>query len=110
MKRFLFSLDGTLCTTVNNDFKTAEPIKCHIDYVNYLKDQGHYIIIWTDREDITGVCHTNLTYNQLCKWNVKYDKILLSKPVYDVLYDNRAFDQSAIDDHFYESQEESTDL
>ena len=105
MKRFLFSLDGTLCTTVNNDFKNAEPIQSHIDYVNHLKAQGHYIMIWTDREDKTRVCHTNLTYKQVCEWNVQYDKILLSKPVYDVLYDSSAFNQHAINQHFYETQE-----
>ena len=35
-----------------------------------------------------------LTYDQLCKWNLKFDKLILGKPSFDILIDDKAFNYS----------------
>ena len=62
----------------------------------------HTIIIWTDREELTGTCHTLLTYEQLNRWGVKFDKLILTKPVFDAMYDANAHNQSNIIKHHRE--------
>lgn len=90
MKKYIFGLDNTICITKGQDYKNAIPVQTNIDIVNNLKSQGHYVTIWTDREERTGVCWSNATFEQLETWGVKYDKIVLYKPVFDELYDCQA--------------------
>ena len=33
----------------------------------------------------------NLTFEQLKKWNVKFDKLFMGKPSYDLLVDDKAY-------------------
>ena len=33
----------------------------------------------------------DMTYNQLKKWNVKFDKLILGKPTYDIMIDDKHF-------------------
>lgn len=87
MKKYLFSLDNTLCATTNNDYETSIPIYSTIDYLNKLQQEGNHITIWSDRETKTGICYTNFIVQQLERWNVKYDKLILYKPEYDVIVD-----------------------
>jgi hypothetical protein len=90
MKKYIFGLDNTICITKNQDYKNAIPIQANIDIINHLKSQGHFITIWTDREERSGVCWSNATYEQLESWGVKFDSIVLYKPVFDELYDCQA--------------------
>lgn len=97
MTRYIFGLDNFICKTSNkNDYINAYPLQSHIDYINNLKQNGDYVIIWTDREERSGICHTMLTYDQLNKWGVKYDKLILSKPIYDILIDFDVFNVDTI--------------
>jgi hypothetical protein len=91
MKKYIFGLDNTICITKGTDYKNSIPVQDNIDYINHLKSQGHYITIWTDREERTGICSSNFTYEQLETWGVKYDKIVLYKPIFDELYDCQAY-------------------
>ena len=90
--RYLFNLDNVLCITNGNDFINAQPLKNRIKMLNGLKDEGHHITIWTDREAKTGLCHTSLTYKQLSDWGIKYDKLLLTKPLFDKYCDCNCLD------------------
>jgi hypothetical protein len=97
IKRYLFGLDNTICTTINSDYANAKPIQCRIDYINNLKKEGNYIMIWSDRDEQSqGECHTALTYKQLSEWKVQYDKLILYKPVFDIHYDFNSYNI----DHF----------
>jgi protein tyrosine/serine phosphatase len=106
MKKYIFGLDNTLCITQGTNYENSKPVQENIDFVNYLKSQGHYVIIWTDREEKTGKVYSNFTFEQLESWGVKYDKIVLHKPIFDELYDcqarnltiNNTFYKNAIDE------------
>jgi uncharacterized protein YheU (UPF0270 family) len=94
MKTYIFGLDNTLCITHGTDYRNSIPVKEKIDLVNYLKSQGHYIILWSDREARTGIADSSFLYDQLKSWGVKYDKIILYKPIFDELHDSQAFNMS----------------
>ena len=70
-----------------------------IDKINQLAEDGNKIIIFTSR--FMGMNNENInkanlqgfdmTYNQLKKWNVKFDKLILGKPTYDIMIDDKHF-------------------
>ena len=84
-------LDNTLCKTVNSEYENSEPIQLRIDKVNQLKEEGHHITIWTARGSKSGINWKELTTQQLEKWKVSYDKLLMNKPPYDVYLDDKSF-------------------
>ena len=94
MKKYIFGLDNTICITNGTQYENAIPVSVNIDIINHLKSQGHYITIWTDREERTRKCWSNATYEQLKSWGVKYDKLILYKPIFDELYDCQAHNMS----------------
>ena len=74
--RYVFDLDGTLCTQPERgDYGNAEPYPQRIHYVNRLYDFGNEIIIETARGSESGIDWTELTEQQLDSWGVKYHKI-----------------------------------
>ena len=83
-------LDNTLCLTSGSDYENSRPIESRIVKVNNLKEQGNQIIIWTARGSNSGIDWSELTKNQLQKWNIKYDKLLLQKPPYDLYIDDKS--------------------
>jgi len=91
MTKYYIDLDNTLCFTTNRDYKNATPIQQRIEYVNNLKKEGHKVVIWTARGSASGVDYKELTEEQLKKWNVDYDELLLGKPDYDVYVDDKSF-------------------
>ena len=50
-KRFCFDLDNTLVTypKTQGDYSTVDPIHKNIEYLRFLKESGHHIIIYTAR-------------------------------------------------------------
>ena len=90
MKKYIFGLDNTICITNGRDYKNALPVIDNINMINSLKEKGNHITIWTDREEVTGKIMGNFIYDQLKQWGVKYDSIILYKPIFDVLYDCKA--------------------
>ena len=98
MKNFCFDIDGVICKTVKNDYKTSKPNKKVVEVVNKLYHQGHYIIIFTAR--YMGRNKENIllakkqgykfTYNQLTNWGLKFHKLIFGKPSFDIVIDDRS--------------------
>lgn len=82
-------IDGTICNS-DNGYENAIPIKSNIEKINKLYDNGHVIIYWTARGQVTGKNWKDLTILQLNKWGCKYhDVIMGNKPAYDLLIDDK---------------------
>lgn len=98
MKKICFDLDGVICSQVEKDYEQAAPNLEMISLINHLYDQGFTIIIHTAR--FMGRCNEDpkkayaqgflFTEDQLKKWGVKYHKLLMGKPRYDLIIDDRA--------------------
>ena len=90
-KKYFIDLDNTLCSTEKSDYNNSKPILERIEYVNELKKNGNHITIWTARGANSGIDHKELTLNQLDKWNIQYDELLMGKPNYDIYIDDKSF-------------------
>ena len=85
-KRFCFDLDNTLVTfpIKKGDYTTCKPIKENIDFLNYLFNEGHYIIINTARKmrtfdnNIAKVKEniSSLTIKQLKNFKINYNELV----------------------------------
>jgi len=86
-------IDDTICyyETKNKDlnYNLAVPYKERIDKINKLYDSGNQIIYWTARGTKTGIDWFKITKEQLKKWNCKYHKLTMGKPVYDLFIDDK---------------------
>ncbi len=88
--RFCFDLDSTLVTQplVQGDYSTVAPIDRNIQFCRFLKDQGHYIIIYTARRMKTHQGNVGavlrdigqITQDTLTKYNIPYDELHFGKP------------------------------
>lgn len=93
--RYVFDLDGTICTQTNSDYHLAEPFKDRILLINSLYDQGNDIIIHTARGmsssdiDKAKLSYFELTKNQLYQWGVKYNELIFGKPSGDIYIDDK---------------------
>lgn len=97
-KRFCFDLDNTLVTypKISGDYSSVEPIKTNIEYLRFLKEQGHTIIIYTARRMKTHNGNVgavvadiaNITFDSLNKFNIPYDEIYFGKPYADFYIDD----------------------
>jgi len=90
MRYWVFDLDGTICNTDNKEYIEAKPNKKMIKLVNSLYNKGDYITIYTARGSGSGINWYDLTYDQLKRWKVKYNKLLLGKPRGDIYVDDRS--------------------
>jgi len=84
-------VDNTICITRDgiDKYKNAIPLKDKIDYINSLYDKGDTITYWTARGNSTGVDQTELTKQQLQEWGCNYHKLIMGKPSYDLLIDDK---------------------
>jgi len=97
-KKICFDLDGTLCTNTYGDYLNAKPINIAIDKVNELYKSGYYIIIFTARYmgksngniDEAYKIGYDLTKQQLDAWCIKYHELILGKPEYDIVVDDKS--------------------
>ena len=97
-KRFCFDLDKTLVSTpyIENDYRSVRPINKNIEYLKFLKNLGHYIIIYTSRGMKTHNGNIGLimkdiskiTFDTLEKFNIHYDEIYFGKPYADYFIDD----------------------
>ena len=98
-KTICFDIDNVICITgKDKNYKKSIPIIKNIKTINLLYEKGHKIIIFTAR--YMGRCNGNvslvkkkikpLTVLQLKKWGVKYHKLYLGKPSYDLFIDDKA--------------------
>jgi len=106
---YAIDLDSTLCSsTKSKTYEDCQPIINRIQYINELHEQGNYIKIYTAR----GMTRHNgdvakayddlyiLTKTQLKKWNIRYDILIMGKPSYDVIIDDKAIN----DNDFFKRQ------
>lgn len=104
-KIIAFDLDDVICSR-NSKYEHLDikkynycvPIKKMIDIVNECYNSGYYIIIYTARGMTTcggniSKIYSNLypiTKNQLERWNVNYHELIMGKPHFDILIDDKA--------------------
>ncbi len=96
-KTLCFDLDNIICQTKNNFYKNSKPIKKNIDFINNLYDKGFTIKIFTARfmgrnnDNILKAKKQglNLTKKQLRDWKVKYHKLIMGKPSFDIVIDDK---------------------
>ena len=97
-KIFCFDLDNTLCVTTGNNYQKSKPLKKKIKIVNKLFEEGHIIKIFTARfmgrskENIVKAKKRgySLSKNQLKKWKLKHHILIMGKPSFDYLIDDKS--------------------
>lgn len=88
MKRLIFDLDDTLCTTQNGDYANAQPITEVIEKLKEYHRQGFTIIINTSRNMRTyqgniGAINKNtlpIIIDWLRRHDIPYDELYVGKP------------------------------
>lgn len=88
MKRLIFDLDDTLCTTQNGDYANATPIIEVVDKLREYHTQGFTIVINTSRNMRTyngniGAINKNtlpIIIDWLAKHDIPYDELYTGKP------------------------------
>lgn len=97
MKLFLLSdiqyktiecdIDGVLCSEEKTfERSMARPFQDEIAILNKLYEQGNIIILHTAR----GWSEYRMTEEQLKKWGVKYDSLIMGKIIADIRIDDRS--------------------
>lgn len=99
--RICIDLDGVICELrgENEGYEDLDPIDGAIEKVQQLKDQGHYIILYTARrmkthESNRGKLLADIgktTLDWLKKHGVPYDEIYFGKPWAHIYIDDNAF-------------------
>lgn len=87
--KYFIDLDNTLCKTIDGDYLNSEPIQDRINKINELKEQGNHITIWTARGSRSGRDYKDLTQKQLIEWGICYDDLLMGKPDFDLMIDDK---------------------
>nr|WP_144917260.1 capsular biosynthesis protein [Moraxella osloensis] len=88
MKRLIFDLDDTLCTTQNGDYANAQPITEVVEKLREYHRQGFTIIINTSRNMRTyqgniGTINKNtlpIILDWLVRHEIPYDELYVGKP------------------------------
>ncbi len=101
-KIFCFDLDNVICKTSANYYSHSKPIKSSIKTINKIHENGNKIIIFTARGMSTfngnilkaKKKYFKMTEQQLKRWGVKYSKLILGKPAYDMIIDDKGFGYS----------------
>lgn len=94
MKKYCFDIDGTICTT-DCHYDDARPYKNVIKKINSLYDEGNHIIFFTSRGYKSGKDWKKYTANQLLEWKVKYHELIMGKPQFDLMVDDRVINNKA---------------
>jgi capsule biosynthesis phosphatase len=99
--RAVFDLDNTIVTypTLYKDYQTVQPIPHVLQFIKYLKANGHEVIIYTARNMVRsgnnlGKVMKNVaktTIETLEKLGVEYDELHFGKPYGDIYIDDKAF-------------------
>lgn len=88
MKRLIFDLDDTLCTTQNGDYANAQPITEVVEKLREYHGQGFTIVINTSRNMRTyqgniGAINKNtlpIIIDWLGRHDIPYDELYVGKP------------------------------
>ena len=95
--RYVFDIDGTVCTRTFGDYEHAEPYVERIEHVNSLYDEGHEIVFMTARgmgrhkgnAELARRDLYDFTHKQLIKWGAKFHSLVLGKPDGDLFVDDK---------------------
>jgi len=84
-------IDGQLCTLVPSlRYNEAEPLVENIKKVNQWFRNGHHIVLWTARGQLSGIDWSDITRKQLEEWGVLFDELRFDKPAFDMFFDDKA--------------------
>ena len=100
MKVICFDLDGVICTNTWGNYQNAKPFKKTIQKINKLYDEGYIIKIFTARfmsrnnENIENVYKMGYEFTkfQIDSWGLKYHRLIMGKPSYDIIIDDKSID------------------
>lgn len=99
-KIICFDIDGVICTQVKNgDYENAIPKKKEISLINKLYKKNYKIILFTSRymgrsKGNFKLAHKigyKFTYHQLKKWKLKFHELIMAKPSYDIIIDDKSY-------------------
>lgn len=98
LKTYCFDIDNTICITKGINYSKAKPIKEIIKLINQLHKDGHKIIFFTARfmgrnGDNVKKAHNQgykFTFKQLNKWKIKFHRLIMGKPSFDLLIDDKS--------------------
>ena len=98
-KTICFDLDGVICSNTWGDYEKAVPFNDAISKINELYNTGFEIIIYTSRymgrfdSDIKKVYDHGFEFTkaQIENWGLKYNKLLMGKPSYDIIIDDKSY-------------------
>ena len=96
MKNIYVDIDNTICKTSGSGYENSTPYPERITFINKLFDKGYQITYWTARGTVTGIDYYMLTKDQLETWGAKYHNLILGKPAYDILIDDKAINNIKI--------------
>ena len=82
-------IDETICHTNLSNYKDSIPNLNSIEYINQLYNKGNRITYWTARGNKSGSDHTELTSQQLKEWGCLYHELVMGKPSFDLLIDDK---------------------
>ena len=98
MKILCFDIDGVICNNTWGDYEKAIPNKNVIKKINQLYENGYFIKIFTAR--YMGKTNENIqdahdlgfdfTNKQLKNWGLKFHKLIMGKPTYDIVIDDKS--------------------
>lgn len=91
---YCFDIDGTICTNTAGKYEDAKPYPERIAVINELYDKSNEIKLYTSRGVTTGIGWRSLTEKQLREWGVKYHELLMDKPYYDIIVDDKAINDA----------------
>ena len=97
MKKIIcFDVDNVICKTQKKKYATAKPNEKAIKKINHLYKRGYIIKVFTGRymgrnKENVKKAHKEgykFTFEQLNKWEVKFHKLIMGKPSYDIIVDD----------------------
>jgi D-sedoheptulose 7-phosphate isomerase len=89
MSTYAFDIDGIICKTGGSNYTDSSPNHDVIVNINTLYEQGHVIKIFTGRGAVSGKDWKEFTRKQLDQWGVKYTELIMGKPHFNYLLDDK---------------------
>ena len=86
---YAFDIDGTICTDTKGNYEKCKPYNDVIKKINDLYKK-HTILLFTARGTNSGRDLYDFTKDQVDSWGVKYHNLILGKPHFDILIDDKA--------------------
>ena len=99
IKTYAFDIDGVICKSIDGNYSKSKPNKNAIEKINELYSKGNKVIIFTARymgrtknnAEKAKMLGYEKTFQQLKSWEVNFHELLMGKPSFDILIDDKAF-------------------